>query len=54
MNFYSINQVEVEREDSVFLALESITEVEEKAFSIQETERRYKPGNPYTRLDLVY
>ena len=52
MLIYNIQETEVERDDNIYLAIESVTSVVETAFQIEKSDTVNKVFNPLTRLDL--
>ena len=52
MQILNVQETELERDDSIFMAMHSVTEIEEKAFVIEQKDTVNKVLNPLTRLNL--
>ena len=54
LNVQKITETIVEREDSFFIALEGITEKDNDAFILEQTEIIYKLAEPHLRFKLTF
>ena len=50
---YSVKETELSREDSIFMSIASVTEIEEKAFQIEKTDSINYAYKPNARLELT-
>ena len=49
---YKVKETDLTREDSIYMSIASVTEIEEKAFLIEKTDSVNKVFNPNSRLTL--
>ena len=50
----SISELKIEREDNVFMAIESVTEENDKGFQIKQSNTVYSTQNAKKRLELNF
>ena len=54
MRRFQISETQIQREDSLFMTIESVTEQEDSAFEFEELSPWTRTNNFYTRLEMDF